>query len=98
MKAECEGGRHSYFSAEYCPHLVVDPSSQYLAVRVLSVDDSLTPGEVFPDSTTQVTFQLMYYPKFSYTSLEEGSNFKIMEGATCVGTGTVLKCLMPEAA
>lgn len=97
MKPEQDGGRHSYFTAGYRPHLVVPPSQEYLGVSVSAVLSSRADGEVFPGEAAVVEFQEMYFLGVSYDQLQVGAAFDILEGAQIVGTGRVLRRRMEEA-
>jgi translation elongation factor EF-Tu-like GTPase len=94
MKSEQEGGRHSFFTVGYCPHLVVPPSQVYLGVRVSTVLSSRVSGEISPGEVAVVAFKAMYFPGISYDELKVGEAFNILEGPQVVGTGLVLRrCL-----
>lgn len=95
MKSEKEGGRHSYFSDGWCPHLHIG-SFRHVAVRVIEVAKSEHEGEIFPGEEGEVVFHLFPTsanfedPPHSFDEFKEGKCFEIVVGNCIVGTGKVL--------
>ena len=85
MRAESAGGRHSPFSEDYAPHLVVSGDTLRLPVRAIQCPHPTAPGD-----TAEVIFELMYYPQVDYSGLKQGCEFEMHEGPKIVATGTVL--------
>lgn len=83
-----EGGRTAPVLLQgfkYRPHLQVGDGA-YLGVLC-----GLGPAEpVRPGETAECELAFVYSPGVSYDELAEGVEFRVMEGAACVGTGRVL--------
>ncbi len=90
LKPEAEGGRRRELLIGYAAHIVVQPDSTFLGVRVFEIEDPDGYGIVYPGKTAKICFQLMYHPKVDYSTLIEGAEFNIQEGPYTVGTGRVL--------
>lgn len=84
-----EGGRATPVLLQgfmYRPHL------QVLDGTYLGVLCGLGPAQpVRPGETAECELAFVYSPGVSYDELAEGVEFKVMEGAACVGTGRVLE-------
>jgi translation elongation factor EF-Tu-like GTPase len=80
-----DGGRVAPFNSGYCPHLVVEGTSEMLGVRVVDC-----PNFVFPGEASTIKFELMYYPQLSYAALRVGARVAIVEGPKTIGLGTVV--------
>lgn len=86
MKPETEGGRHSGFRVDYCPHIVAEGTDVWLPVRVIDIEGL---QEVPLGATSAVTFQLLHNT-LDYSALATGHKFIIREGPKEVGEGTVI--------
>ena len=86
MRQESDGGRHSYFTAGYCPDLVAPGSDVRLAVRVAQTDGPVAAGD-----SAQIVIELMYPARLDYSPLQVDSTFDILEGLRAVGSGTVVQ-------
>jgi len=84
-----EGGRATPVLLQgfkYRPHL------QVLDGAYLGVLCGLGPAEpVNPGDTAECEIAFVYSPGVSYDELAKGVEFRVMEGAACVGAGRVLE-------
>ena len=71
----------------YMPHFRVGPSGEYLGVGFLEGPEWIQPGE-----EVEEVVALMYTDTgVDYSPLQPGVRFQVLEGATVVGEGTVLR-------
>jgi translation elongation factor EF-Tu-like GTPase len=85
MRTESEGGRHAPFTEGYAPHLVIDGQTEWLPVRV-----HICPRPIAPGMTSDVVFQLLYYPKVDYSALKPEVKFVVREGPKTAASGVVV--------
>jgi translation elongation factor EF-Tu-like GTPase len=81
------GGRippSAFSGGSYRPHLRVGATGEYLGVAFLR-----GPENAGPDSEIDATVALIY--DIDYSSLQPGTQFEVLEGATCVATGRVIR-------
>ena len=69
-------------NGKYCPHLVVKVSEQLLGVNFIDVEDVIFDRPIRTNA-------LPVNEDVDYSSLQEGTEFLIMEGSNVVGEGIV---------
>jgi len=82
----------------YRPHIVIGPTSQWIALKEenIGIEHYLGiafldgPEAIHPGQTAEASFALMYFPKEPYSEVVSGATFTIREGSMIVGYGTVL--------
>lgn len=85
-----EGVRHMppcLNNMKYRPHFRVFGTKEWLGVEFIEGPDE----PVKPALSTPSTVLLLYAPEVSYTELQEGTRFEILEGPNVVGSGEVIR-------
>lgn len=86
-----EGGRNSYATSGYRPHVKFDGRKEMTSGEQLFVDkDKVFPGE------TEIAEIRMLSPNFFEKYLFVGQQFEIVEGPKVVGHGEVLEIINPN--
>jgi len=99
MLAPEDGGRQTLVDEGYVPHVVVQDravrhatvddrgqgNEKYLGVRLILCDGLSAAGV-----SSELKFELMYWPQVDYSKVVPGASFTIREGARIVGHGVVL--------
>ena len=70
----------------YRPHLRVSSDPSMLGVEFVAGPESQAPFDVLVPATAR----LVYEPDISYSALQTGCRFEILEGARVVGHGLVV--------
>ena len=69
-------------NGKYCPHFVIKGSNQLLGVNFIDGEDVIFDKEIGANA-------LPVNEDVDYSSLQEGTEFLIMEGSTIAGEGLV---------